>query len=197
MGEPDRAVVVHIHSNAPHSVAREASASAEATEYLGAAELIEARGSSLAVELTDGRRVNATMALALPYEPIVGDVLLVIGRGEAHYVIGVIRGQGRTALTFHGDVELSSLDGRVVVTGQRGVELRGPEVEVHAGKLRMVADAVVQRFTSFYQGVAELLSVHAGESHTLVDEGSFLQAKHAVLQTEETVTINGKEIHLG
>ncbi len=155
------------------------------------------RGPSLEVALPGGRRVPVTIALALPYEPVVGDVLLVIGRGEGHYVIGVIEGQGRTALTFRGDVELSSLDGKVVVTGQRGVELRAPEVEVNAGKLRMVAGAVVQRFASVYQRVSELLSVHAGEAHTLVDEGSFTQSKRAVLQTEETVTINGKEIHLG
>lgn len=166
-------------------------------DYLGPAEVVEARGPTLEVELPGGRRVPVTIALALPYAPVAGDILLVIGRGEAHYVIGVIQGQGRTDLTFHGDVELASLDGKVIVNGQRGVELRGPEVDVHAGKLRMVADAVVQRFTSVCQRVTELLSVHARESHALVDEGSFTQAKRAVLQTEETVTINGKEIHLG
>ncbi len=181
----------------PPPSGRAVTSAAHPGDYLGPAEVTQARGPSLEVELPGGRRVPTTIALALPYEPVAGDVLLVIGRGETYYVIGVIRGQGRTALAFHGDVELSSLDGRVIVTGQRGVELRGPEVEVHAGKLRMVADAVVQRFTSVCQRVTELLSVHAGESHTLVDEGSFAQAKRSVLQTEETVTINGKEIHLG
>ena len=166
-------------------------------DYLGPAEVTAVSGPTVHVELPDGRVVLAALALALPYEPVPGDVLLVIGRGEAHYVIGVLRGSGRTALAFHGDVELASLDGKVVVTGQRGVELRGPEVEVSAGKLRMVADAVVQRFASVCQRVTELLSVHAGQSHTLVDEGSFAQAKRAVIQTDETVTINGKEIHLG
>jgi Protein of unknown function (DUF3540) len=166
-------------------------------DYLGPAEVTEARGPTLEVELSGGERVPATIALALPYEPVVGDTLLVIGRGEACYVIGVLHGQGRTSLAFHGDVELASLDGKVIVTGQRGVELRGPEVDVHAGTLRMVAGAVVQRFASVCQRVTEILSVHARESHTLVDEGSFAQAKRSVLQTEETVTINGKEIHLG
>jgi hypothetical protein len=167
------------------------------SDYLGPADVIGASGPSVEVELPGGRRVEATIALALPYEPVAGDVLLVIGQGDAYYVIGVIHGQGRTALAFHGDVELASIDGKVVVTGRRGVELRAPEVDVSTGKLRMVAGAVMQRFTSVCQRVTELLSVHAGASHTLVDEGSFAQAKRAVLQTEETVTINGKEIHLG
>lgn len=180
--------------DAPPSSAHQAIA---ASDYLGPAEVTEARGPTLEVELPDGRRIQPTISLALPYAPVTGDVLLVIGRGEAYYVIGVIQGQGRTTLAFHGDVELSSLDGKVIVAGQRGVELHGPEIDVHAGKLRMVAGAVVQRFTSVCQRVTELLSVHAGESHMLVDEGSFAQSKRAVLQTEETVTINGKEIHLG
>jgi hypothetical protein len=169
---------------------------ASISDYLGPAEVTEA-GAALEVELPGGRRVQPTLALALPYAAERCDVLLVIGRHDAHYVIGVIRGQGRTALAFTGDVELSSLDGKVIVTGQRGVELHGPEIALTAGKLRMVADAMVQRFTSVYQRVSELLSVHAHESHALVDEGSFVQAKRSVLQTEETVTIHGKEIHLG
>jgi hypothetical protein len=166
-------------------------------DYLGPAEVTGVAGPIVEVEMPDGRRAEATLALALPYEPVAGDVLLVIGRGEAHYVIGVLQGRGRTAIAVHGDVELSSLDGKVVLSGGRGVELRGPEVLVQAGKLRMVADAVTQRFTSVVQRVTELLSVHAGQSHTLVDEGSFSQARSAVIQTEETVTVNGKEIHLG
>jgi hypothetical protein len=166
-------------------------------DYLGPAEVVDVHGPSVEVEMPDGRRAEATLALALPYEPVAGDVLLVIGRGEACYVIGVLRGHGRTAIAVQGDVEIASLEGKVVISGGRGVEVRGPEVEVSAGKLRMAADAVVQRFTSVVQRVTELLSVHAGQSHTLVDEGSFSQSKRAVLQTEETVTINGKEIHLG
>jgi hypothetical protein len=180
--------------DAPPSSAHQAIA---AGDYLGPAEVTLARGPTLEVELPGGRRIQPAIALALPYAPVAGDVLLVIGRGEAYYVIGVIQGQGRIALTFHGDVELSSLDGKVIVAGQRGVELHGPEIDVQAGKLRMVAGAVVQRFTSVCQRVTDLLSVHAGESHALVDGGSFAQSKRAVLQTEETVTINGKEIHLG
>jgi hypothetical protein len=166
-------------------------------DYLGPAEVVEVRGPAVLVEVPDGRQAEATLALALPYAPVPGDVLLVIGRGEACYVIGVLRGQGRTSIAVQGDVEIASLEGKVVISGGRGVEVRGPEVELSAGKLRILAGAAVQRFASLVQRVTELWSVHAGEAHTLVDEGSFSQSKRAVIQTDETVTIDGKEIHLG
>ena len=48
-----------------------------------------------------------------------------------------------------------------------------------------------------YQRVTEMLSVHAGSSHTLVDGASHAQSTSATILTKETVTINGNEIHLG
>ena len=71
------------------------------------------------------------------------------------------------------------------------MKLASPELEIHTGKLQMVASAVLQRFSSVYQRVSELLSVHAGETQTLVEQTSCTQAKNAVILTEETMTING------
>jgi hypothetical protein len=48
-----------------------------------------------------------------------------------------------------------------------------------------------------YQRVTTLLSVHAKESHTAVDESSITKAKNAAILTEEAMSINGKQIHLG
>ena len=42
-----------------------------------------------------------------------------------------------------------------------------------------------------------MLSVHAREVHTVVDETHLTKAKSASVLTEETMTINGKQIHLG
>jgi hypothetical protein len=133
----------------------------------------------------------------MPYTPAVGDLLLVIGRGAKHYAIGVLHGSGQTALTFQGDVELRSVNGTLSLAGDRGVEVRGPEVSVYTTALRMVARDVTQKFESVVQRVSALLRVHAGEAQTLVDGGSVTQAKRAVILTEETATINGREIHLG
>jgi hypothetical protein len=166
-------------------------------EYLGPGTVIEARGLEVTVELSEGAIVTAAMALAIPYEAVEGDSLLVIGRGNRHYVIGVLRGAGRTTLTLPGDVNVHAAGGSLSLSGDNGVEIRGPELEVHATRIHTIADALVQKLGSVYQRVSGLLSVQAAETHTLVEKTAFTKAKNATLLTEETVTVNGKQIHLG
>jgi hypothetical protein len=167
------------------------------TEYLGPARVTRVSPHELEVEIRGGERVPAAMALAFPYAPAEGDLLLVIGRGEEHWVIGVVQGTGKTALAFQGGVEISAHGGPLTLTSDRGVAVRGPEVEVEAGKLAMVAGSVVERFTSLYQRVRDAWNVRAGQAHTIVDDASHLTAKNASIVTEETMSINGSEIHLG
>jgi hypothetical protein len=166
-------------------------------DYLGPAEVTEVAPTAVTVVVPGSAPARAELAFALPYAPVVGDLLLVIAKGGAVYAIGVLRGAGKTSLSLQGDVDLHAEGGRLRLSGDQGVELRGPELDVHAGKLRMIADSVLQTFSSVSQRVKSLLHVHAGETHTVVDEGSFAQSKSAAILTEETVTINGKEIHLG
>jgi hypothetical protein len=171
-------------------------ATALSGDYLGPAEVVDA-GPPLTVRLPSGPVVEAAMALALPYEPAAGDVLLVIGKGDAHYVIGVLHGRGRTALELHGDVDLRATNGKLRLRGDEGVELLGPELEIRTGRLDVIAGAVKQRFASLTQRVAKLLSVRAGEAHTVVEGAQVTQAESAAILTEGTMTLNGKQIHLG
>jgi hypothetical protein len=153
--------------------------------------------ADVTVALGNGREVSATFALALPYAACEGDLLLLIGDQAGYFVIGVVSGQGKTSLEMQGNVSLRAVGGQLDLTGDEGVRVRGPSVEVHADKLRTVARSVVEMFQTFHQHVAELLHVQAGQQVSIVDEGSYQQAKTTAIQTEETVTINGKEIHLG
>jgi hypothetical protein len=166
-------------------------------DYLGQAEVADLDAGAVNVRLPGGAVVRAAMALALPYEPVVGDMLLVIGKGADHFVIGVLHGAGRTALTLQGDVDLRAANGRLRLRGDKGLELLGPELEIRTGKLQVIADAVLQRFSSLRQRVTKLLSVHAGEAHTVVDGAQVTQAQSAAIITEGTMTLNGKQIHLG
>lgn len=171
-----------------------------ADDYLGPARVVASRApgaSGVSVELPDGAAVTAQMALAFPYEPALDDVLLVIGKGSAHYVIGVLHGAGRSMLALQGDVEIRAVGGSLTLAGDTGLCLESPELSIATGKLRMVAESIVQKFTHAYQHVREVLSVRAGESHTVVDGSSFSRAKSGVILTEEKMAINGKEIHLG
>jgi hypothetical protein len=167
----------------------------KASDYLGPAEVVAASGAEIDVRL-DGATVRAQLALAFPYEPVAGDTLLVIARGDACYVIGVLHGTGRSDLSLPGDVGIHAA-GELHLSGAKGVKVTGPEVEVQTGKLRMLAENVTQRFASLYQRVTDMLSVHARQSTTLVDEAAYSQSKSAAIVTEGTVTINGNEIHLG
>ncbi len=166
-------------------------------DYLGPGQVVGALPHELSVELRGGRRVTAEMALAFPYRPEVGDVLLVIGKDDAHYVIGVLHGAGRAVLSFPGEVELRAEGGPLTMTSDHGVAIKGPTVEIETGKLQTFAASVVQKCTTLYQRVVGALDVRAGQAHTIVDGDSLLSAKNASIVTEEAMNINGDEIHLG
>jgi hypothetical protein len=183
----------------PNNVVRldHRAAAARVEDYLGPAEVDRAAGHEVFVRLpAGGPPVRVELALAFPYEPAPGDVILVIGKGEAYFAIGVLKGTGRSVLSLPGDVALHA-EGELHLSGGKGVRVTAPEIELYADKMRAVAGTVVQTFTSMFQRVSELLSVHAGESHTLVEGASYAQSKSAAIVTQETVTINGDEIHLG
>jgi hypothetical protein len=170
---------------------------AEVRQYLGPAVVTAVDPHEVEVSLKDGDKARAVMALASPYAPAPGDVVLVIGNQDGHYVIGVLHGTGKAVLEFQGDVDVRAVGGVLRLAGDRGVEVAAPEVSMQAGTLRVIAGAVVQKFTSIRQRVTELLSVHAGETHTVVDGSAYAQSKRATMLTEDKMTINGKEIYLG
>ncbi|MGD0526018.1 MAG: DUF3540 domain-containing protein [Polyangiaceae bacterium] len=165
--------------------------------YLGPGRVVVVMPHEVEVEVRSGERTRAQMALSVAYEPCVGDVLLVIGTGDEHYVIGVLHGSGKTSLAFEGAVDLRATGGPLTLSSDTSVVIHGPEAEIHAGKLQVLAGAVVEKLGSLYQRVRETLDVHAGNTHTVVDDASFMTAKNASIVTEETMSINGNEIHLG
>lgn len=169
----------------------------DAAEYLGPARVIALSPGGVTVELPDGRTAPVELAFTLPYEPAMDDVLLVIGRGERSYAIGVLHGTGRTVLSLQGDVALHARDGALSLSADKGVAIRGQELDLQAGKIRVVADTIVQKVASVYQRISALLSVQAREAHTLVETTTLTKAKNATILTDETVTVNGKQVLLG
>jgi hypothetical protein len=166
------------------------------SEYLGPAEVVSVSAGAAEVELPGGDVAHARLALAFPYRPEPGDTLLVVGRDEAFYVIGVLDGTGATELSLPGDVAIRA-SGALHLEGATGVDIRGPEVSLDAGKLRVAADAMVQKLGSLYQRVSALWSVRARDAEALIEGSSLTRAKTAAILTDETMSINGKQIHLG
>jgi hypothetical protein len=167
-------------------------------DYLGPAVVVACEEpATVVVAPPGGSTVRAEMALALPYRACVGDVLLVIGRRDAWYVIGVLEGRGKTELSVQGDLTLHAVGGIAEIAGDKGVRVRGDRVELHARELRTVADSAIETVVSLVKRVADTLLVYARTSNTVVEEGAYTQAKTATIRTEETMSINGKQIHLG
>ncbi|MFO0615116.1 MAG: DUF3540 domain-containing protein [Polyangiaceae bacterium] len=159
--------------------------------------VVSAEGGEVIVELPGGGEERVTLALAYLYQPVPGDVLLVASSGARRYAIGVLHSTGKVALAFRGDVEVRAVDGHLRLSGDRGVSVEGPAVEVHTSKLKVIADSLVERFDSVYRRVTSLLHVHAGRAHTAVDGPNDTQAESVTVLTKEVVTINGKQIQLG
>ena len=164
--------------------------------FLGPATVVDMAGAAPIVKV-GGERVRAQMALAYPYQPQVGDELLVIGKDGQHFVIGLLRATGEVALRFLGDVRLHAVAGTLQLQGDRGVEVTGDEVSVRSKKLTLSAGAIWQRANHFYHRVRDILDVHAGEKRELIDGDLSVQADRATTLTRGVTTINGKEVHLG
>jgi hypothetical protein len=167
------------------------------TDYLGPAEVTAVDLHDLILLIGPEREVPARLALAYPYEPLPGDLVLTIGHDDDFYVIGVLRGNGRTELAFQGDVALRAVGGRLDLHADDGVRVHGPEVEIRTGRLRVVADSVVEKVNRAYRRVRELLTCRAGRLHTVVDDSSIAKARRTTILSEENVSINGKQINLG
>jgi hypothetical protein len=168
-----------------------------ASDYLGPARVAAVEGRAVTIDLPGGATARAILALAFPYRPAQGDTLLVVGRDGAFYVIGVIQGTGETVLSFAGGVELRAEGGPLRLASDQSVEVQAPEVGIDAGRLRLYAEAAVEKLGTLYSHVRGLLRSRAGESETIVDEGALTRAKSASILTEESMSINGKQIHLG
>ena len=169
----------------------------EDSVYLGHATVEVAEPARLEVALADERIVGARCALAFPYEPAVGDCVLIIGQQGNHYLIGVLSGAGRATLRFPGDVDLRAEGGRLRLSGSSGVDVAAPEVTLQASRLEVIAGSVREHCKTLQRSVTELMSVWAGNAHTFVTGSMHSQAKEATLLTREQITINGETINIG
>jgi hypothetical protein len=145
--------------------------------------------------LTPSGETEAELALAYPYHPVPGDIVLTLA-GEKVYVIGVLRGQGKTTLSMAGNVEIRA-GGSLDLVAERAVTIRSPQVTLRADRLETVARAAFERFVDSYRWVKDLYQVAAGRSRLLVDGTTTVQAERIVERARQDVSIDGSRINLG
>lgn len=161
--------------------------------YLGAATVAEIDGDRVRIEVPDGS-AWARLALAYPYRPEAGDVVLAIGQGE-YFIIGVLVGRGQTVLDVPGKLRLRAED--VEIVGTREIQLRSPSVTVKAGKLCTIARLAVEKLGDSYRWVRGVLRTRAGRARTEVASTYRVTADRIVERAVGDVKIDGRQIKLG
>ena len=168
-----------------------------AVDYMGPATVTRVDGPRIVAKRSDGLEVEVELALALPYEPAQGDVLLLVGGREGNYAFGVIHGRGKASFAIEGDIDLHAVGGELRLTGDQGIVMHSPAVEIVSDKMKVFADSAVHKVTSLYQHVRELWSMKAEKAHIAVSDEIHQRSRSATVLTEEVMSFNGKQIHLG
>lgn len=164
------------------------------TVYLGPATVQSIRDDRVVLKTPSGE-AEAELALAYPYRPARGDLVLAIGEDKL-YVIGVLRGRGKSSFSVPGDLEIRA-GGTLDLAAERAVTIRSPHVTLRADRLETVARAAFERFVDSYRWVKDLCQVAAGRSRVLVDGAATLNAERIVERARKDVMIDGSRINLG
>jgi len=165
---------------------------------LGPATVGRAAGRRVLLRRTDSPAEEwAELALAFPYRPAAGDVVLAVSQEDRVYVIGVLQGRGPSVFAFPGDVVLSAPQGAMTLDAGKGVTLSAPSVELRAEAVEIEAKTLTQRIESAYHWVKDLLQVRAGRSRTVVEGTSHHLAERTFLRSEKETKVDGEKIYLG
>lgn len=144
--------------------------------------------------LPDGER-EAQMALAFPYAPKAGDVVLTLTQDNDCYIVGVLQGRGRTLLETPGDLTIRA-GGRVSITGSE-LALQAPKITLKADRFETTVRVLAERCLSAYRWVKETLHLNAGRTRTVVQDEAVLRAGRIRETARQDVVINGEQVKLG
>ncbi len=164
--------------------------------YLGPARVRRIVGTRIQLEFPD-ESPWALLALAYPYQPVVGDTVLAAGQGENWYVIGVLQGTGKTTLMVPGDFAIMAPRGHVSIIAGKGFQVKSPEVKITAGKLELAAKRVMEHFVDATRWVKETFQIRAGHVRTDVEGDYQVRATRINERAVEDVRIDGEKINLG
>ncbi len=155
------------------------------------------------VRFEDGTTATAVPAFAAPYQPQVGDRLLVAGEAWSTYAIGVLAHAGPARWRFPADAELEA-PGRLRLHA-RELELEGgerltgraPELRLEAGRLELCARRLLARAEDWYRWVRGTVHDVLCRRRTRVDADDRLRAGRVDIRARGTVDVDGESINLG
>jgi hypothetical protein len=144
----------------------------------------------------EGESRFARLAIAPFYQPVPGDIVLVIESTDDTYVIGVLQAGGPMTLHAPADLQLMAPNGRIVLDAA-ALHLRAPEMQFDAGRLSVLATELRETFGSVLRIVREMLEIEAGAIQARTRALFSIAARRLRATAEEDVKIDGKSIHLG
>jgi hypothetical protein len=168
----------------------------ETTAQVGTATILAVDEKRVRLSL-DGSEAWATLALAFPYRPAVGDSVLALGQDAAWYVIGVLQGKGMSSFVAPADLEFRAPNGSIGLVAAEGVKIKAAEVEIETDRFELAARSIFERCVRAYRRVAEALHLRAGSVRTVVEETYDVRADRITERATGDVRIDGEKIHLG
>lgn len=159
----------------------------------------------------EGEQVSAINAIAFPWTPNPGDVVLLIAQADSqeraagqptglppqHYIIGVLQTRGDFTMTFPANVNFSAPRGDISFHSGRTIDVHGAEVKVTGGKITLLAKTMTEKFSNAFRWVSDMVQLKAGRSRTLVEGASYERCERRVIKARKDVRVNGNRIHLG
>lgn len=162
-----------------------------------AGRVLETDGDRALLDLGRGVRAWADPAMPVRYTAAVGDELLAAGDGERFWIIGVIRGAGSVELSALGDVRVQSLAGTLRLGGAEAVELHAGRLSIIADAITTVAKTVRESLGSLLQAVTGRRIVRAGSDYRVIEGLSFQRSERMHSVASKEARIDGSTVHLG
>jgi hypothetical protein len=184
-----------MHSTLPTEQLQPPASAAAPGVRIGTAVVTECSGERATVAF-EGGLVACRLALAFAYQPVPGDVVLIIVQAEAVFVIGVLSGRGATALQAPGDLTISAPHGRITLSAGAGIELEAPQLALRAQSLEMLATTLVQRVQTAFKTFSDLLHIRAGRRQTEIDGISMESTERTYHRSEKETVLNGESINI-
>jgi hypothetical protein len=164
--------------------------------YLGPARVLKVAGDNIQVEISEVQ-VWSRSAIVFPYTPAFGDIVLVLGQDDDLYVIGVLKGTGKTSFTAPGDIEFKAPRGNIEMISAKGIRIRSPKFKVKSNEIEFMARVVVEKYENAKRWIKDMCQLRAGRVQTSVESTYRMKAGKIIECAEGDVKIDGNKIHLG
>ncbi len=162
---------------------------------IGTGVVIEAAGDRAQV-LFEGATVSARMALAFTYQPLAGDVVLVINQDQLCFIIGILSGRGAMTLQAPGDLTISAPNGRISLSARDAIEVDAGRFAVRVQAIEMLAISLVERVQTAFKTFTDLLHITAGARQTRIDGVSMESTERTYHRSEKETVLNGETINI-